>query len=133
MYVQREVLCRLVPTSNVFLLILIPATTHVKINGYDDSSHPIQADTDVGKNDLGVGAGITIYLDNNLIASLKYRLNGQRTNNQAGQMAILKALECIQYTESGGKISTGTYRQQGNTSVATKPEETYRPRGTNQN
>jgi len=78
--------------------------THVKIiEGYEDSSHPIQAYTGGSKNDLGVGAGIAIFLDNNLTATLKYRLNGRCTNNQAEQMAILKALEYIQYMESGEK------------------------------
>ena len=76
---------------------------HVKtIEGYEGSSHHIQAYTDGSKNDLGVGAGIEIFLDNNLRATLKYRLNGRCNNNQAEQMAILKALECLQCTESGG-------------------------------
>jgi len=64
--------------------------THVKIiEGYEDSSHPIQTYTDGSKNDLGVGAGIAIFLDNNLTTTLKYRLNGRCTNNQAEQMSIL--------------------------------------------
>jgi len=33
----------------------------------------------------------------------------------------------------GGKISTSTYRQPENTSITTKPEETYTPHRTNQN
>ena len=78
--------------------------THVKIiEGYEDISHPIQAYTDGSKNDLGVGARIAIFLDNNLTATWKYRLNGRCTNNQMEQMAILKALEYMQYTESGEK------------------------------
>jgi len=78
--------------------------THVKIiEGYEDSSHPIQAYTDGSKNGHGVGAGIAIFLDINLRATLKYRLNGQCTNNQAEQMVILKALEYIQYMQSGEK------------------------------
>ena len=47
-------------------------------------------------------------------------------------MAILKALEYIQYTVSGEK-SVLVHRQPDNTSVATKPEETYTPQRTNQN
>ena len=35
--------------------------------------------------------------------------------------------------EIGGKISTRTYRETDNTSVATKLEETYTPHRTNQN
>ena len=74
--------------------------THVKIiKGYEDNSHPVQAYTDGSKNGLGVGAGIAIFLENNRKATLKYRINGQCTNNQAEQMAIPKPLEYIQYTE----------------------------------
>ena len=80
-----------------------PATRFKIIEGYEDSSHTIQAYTGGSKNDLGVSAGIAIFLDNNLTATLKYRLNGQCTNNQAEQMAILEALEYIQYRESGEK------------------------------
>jgi hypothetical protein len=68
--------------------------THVKIiQGYEDSSHPVQAYTDGSKGDLCVGAVIAIFLDSNLTATLKYRLNGRCTNNRAEQMAIPKALE----------------------------------------
>ena len=71
---------------------------HVKIiEGHEDSSHYIQAYTDGIKSDIGVGSGVAIFLDNNLTATLKYRLNGRCSNNQAEQMAILKALEYIQY------------------------------------
>ena len=78
--------------------------THVKIiEGYEDSSHPIQAHTDGSKNDLRVRTRTAIFLDTNLTATLKYRLNGRCTNNQAEQMAILKALEYIKYTELGEK------------------------------
>ena len=60
-----------------------PAKHFKIIEGYYDSSHPVQAYTDGNKNDLVTGAGIAIFLDNNLTATLKYRLNGRRTNNQA--------------------------------------------------
>ena len=80
-----------------------PATHAKIIEGYEYSSHPIQTYTNGSKNDLGVGAGIAIFLDNNLTATLKYRLHGRCTNNQEEQMAILKALEYIQYTESEEK------------------------------
>jgi hypothetical protein len=107
--------------------------TYVKITeGYEDSSHPIQANTDGGKNGLGVGAGIAIFLDNNLTATMKYRLNGRCTNNQAEQMAILKELECIQYTESGEK-SVLVRTESRATLQLLEPEETYRHQRTNQN
>jgi len=53
-------------------------------------AHTLYKHTDSSKNDLGVGARIAIFLDNNLRATLKNRPNGQCTNNQAEQMAILK-------------------------------------------
>ena len=75
---------------------------HVKIiEGHEDSSHYIHAYNDGSKSDIGVGSGIAIFSDNNLTATLKYRLNGRCSNNQAEQMAILKALEYIQYTKAG--------------------------------
>ena len=70
--------------------------THIKtIDGEEESLHPIQAYTDGSKSDLGVGAGVVILLDNNIIKTMQYRLNERCSNNQAQQMAILKALEYI--------------------------------------
>ena len=78
---------------------------HVKIIETDaDKPHNIQAYTDIGKNEAGVGAGIAIYQDNNLTSTLKYRLSERCTNNQAEQIATLKALEHIQSMETGDKI-----------------------------
>ena len=79
---------------------------HVKITeGHEDSSHYIHAYTDGSKSDIGVGSGIAIFSDNNLTATLKYRLNGRCSNNQAEQIAILKALEYIQYSKAGERQS----------------------------
>jgi len=70
--------------------------THIKtIEGEEESLHPIQSYTDGSKSDLGVGAGVVILLDNNIIKTMQYRLNERCSNNQAEQMAILKALEYI--------------------------------------
>ena len=44
-----------------------------------------------------VGAGVAIFKSDDHIASLKYRLNKRCANNQAEQLAILRALE---YTEN---------------------------------
>jgi hypothetical protein len=77
---------------------------HIKIiEGHEESLHYIQAYTDGSKSDIGVGSGIAIYSENNLTATLKYRLHGRCSNNQAEQMAILKALEHIQYLKAGEK------------------------------
>ena len=77
---------------------------HIKtIERDEESSHPIQAYTDSSKSDFGVEARIVILPDNNLITTMQYRLNERYTNNQAEQMAILKALEYIQHMESDEK------------------------------
>jgi len=55
------------------------------------------------KSDSGVGTGIGILSHNNLKATLKYRLNGHCSNNQAEQMTILKALEYLQYSKADEK------------------------------
>jgi len=79
--------------------------THIKtIEGEEESLHPIQAYTDGSKSNLVVGAGVVIFLDNNIIKTMQYRLNERCSNNQAEQMAILKALEYIQNMESDEKI-----------------------------
>ena len=67
--------------------------THIKtIERDEESSHPIQAYTDGSKSDSGVGAGIVIFLDNNVLTTMQYTLNERCTNTLAEQMAILKAL-----------------------------------------
>ena len=69
---------------------------HVKIiEGHGNSPHYIHAYIDGSKCDSGVGSGIAVLSDNNLTATLKYKLNGRYSNNQAEQVAILKALEYI--------------------------------------
>jgi ribonuclease HI len=62
------------------------------IDGHEESTHYIQAYTDGNKNEADVGSEIAIFSGSSLKTTLKYRLNERRTNNQAEQMAILKAL-----------------------------------------
>ena len=89
------------------------------IEGQEERTHSIYVYTDGSKNDIGVGSGIAIFSDNSLTTCLKYRLNESSSNNQAEQLAILKALEYIQYMEVGEKTSS-THRQQNNNSIAKK-------------
>ena len=97
----------------------------VKINeGHENSPHYIQAYTYGSKNGSGVVSGIAVLSDNTLTATLKYRLDGRCSNNQAKQMAILKTLEYIQYSKAD-KDSPSIYRQPDNTNTNKKPEETY--------
>jgi len=46
-----------------------------------------------------VGAGMVIFVNNELIARHKFRLNQRCSNNQAEQLAIVKALDLINYLE----------------------------------
>ena len=97
----------------------IPAKYVNIIEGQKKRTHSICAYTDGSKNDIGVRSGIAIFSDNRLTTCLKYRLNESSSNNQAEQLAILKALEYIQYMEVGEKTSS-THRQQNNNSIAKK-------------
>jgi ribonuclease HI len=56
----------------------------------------IEVYTDGGKNVSGVGSGIAIFINKHLTFQLKYKLAERRSNNQAEQLAIAKALEKIQ-------------------------------------
>ena len=73
------------------------------IEGQEEGTHSIYAYTDSCNNNIGVGSGIAIFSDNSLTTCLKYRLNERCSNNQAEQLAILKALEYIHYVKVGVK------------------------------
>ena len=48
------------------------------------------------KNDQGVGSGVAIFKGSEMVAKLKLKLVDRCSNNQAEQLAILKALEAIE-------------------------------------
>ncbi|KAJ4426459.1 hypothetical protein ANN_27273 [Periplaneta americana] len=75
---------------------------HVKIReGKEDNEYNIiKIFTDGSKGELGVGAGVAIFKEGHLEKALKYRLNGKCSNNQAEQLAILKAIQHVQTLES---------------------------------
>jgi hypothetical protein len=54
-----------------------PANCVKIIEGQEDSKHAIHVYTDGSKCEYGVGSGIAIISDSNLIDTLKYRLNGR--------------------------------------------------------
>jgi ribonuclease HI len=56
----------------------------------------IQIFTDGSKHEQGVGAGIAIFTQDVLTHQLKYALNKSCSNNQAEQLAIVKALEQLE-------------------------------------
>jgi hypothetical protein len=72
-----------------------PAETINFLTEINEAVSFIQIFTDGSKSELGVGAGIAIFRLGNHIKSLQYRLNKRCTNNQAEQLAILRAVEYI--------------------------------------
>ena len=66
-------------------------------------TNSLQVYTDGSKHEDGVGSGIAVFAGSNLITTQMYRLNGRCSNNQAEQLAILEALECIQNRQDVGK------------------------------
>ena len=65
----------------------------MQVNGYKEQA--IQAYTDGSKSEHGVGSGVAIILKDEVKAQHKYKLDNRCSNNQAEQLAIVKALEII--------------------------------------
>jgi hypothetical protein len=84
---------------------LHPAVSINIITEFNDDNSKIQIFTDGSKTEQGVGAGIAIYMSGTHPNSLKYKLDGKCTNNQAEQLAILRSLEYIQNLQTKRKDS----------------------------
>ena len=79
----------------------------IKILEEDEQSKgTLQVFTDGSKSQEGVGSGIAIYDQDSLIQTLKYKLNRNCTNNQAEQLAILKALQFAEKYLNNYKTAT---------------------------
>ena len=61
----------------------------------DNKSPIIQAYTDGSKSEHGVGSGAAIFIGTKIAAQIKFKLDKRCSNNQAEQLAIIKALESI--------------------------------------
>jgi ribonuclease HI len=72
----------------------------------ENETNDIQIYTDGSKSEEGVGAGVAIFKTDIHIKSLKYKLNKRCTNNQAEQLAILKALEYTENVKAEDKTAT---------------------------
>jgi len=59
----------------------------------ENNAQTIQAYTGGIKNVHGVGSGVAIFVDKELVAQRKFILDLRCSNNQAEQLAIAKALE----------------------------------------
>ena len=73
-----------------------PAETITFLTENNEETSTIQILTDRRKSELGVGADVAIFRSGKHTKGLKYRLNKRCANNQAKQLAIVRALE---YTE----------------------------------
>jgi ribonuclease HI len=82
-----------------------PAETITFLTGYNETNS-IQIFTDGSKAKQGVGAGVAIFKSGIHITSLQYKLNIRCTNNQAEQLAILRALEYTENLQSEDKTAT---------------------------
>ena len=82
-----------------------PAKVVETTTAQEESKHTIKVYTDGSKSEKGVGSGIAIFKHRNLTDTMKYRLNGRCSNNQAEQLAILKALEKIQNLDTNEKTA----------------------------
>ena len=73
-----------------------PATTLETLRKREGQEYTVEIYTDGSNNSEGVGSGVAIFENNQLSLQLRYRLADECTNNQAEQMAIVKALEKLQ-------------------------------------
>jgi ribonuclease HI len=65
-----------------------------EVIGNEEAS--VQAYTDGSKHDQGVGSGAATFIGSEMVAQLKIKLDNRCSNNQAEQLAIIKALEAIE-------------------------------------
>ena len=70
----------------------------------ETNEHTIQIFTDGSKNEHGVGSGTAIYKQNKLTHQMKHKLHDKCSNNQAEQMAIVKALQAIETIKINNNI-----------------------------
>jgi ribonuclease HI len=70
-----------------------PADCATIIQDDNIADSTVQIYSDGSKSEKGVGSGSVIYIDNKIAKQLKFRLHSKCSNNQAEQLAILKAIE----------------------------------------
>jgi ribonuclease HI len=59
--------------------------------------------TDGSKSEQGVGSGVAVFIGKVLTEQLKFQLDNRCSNNQAEQLAIVKALEIIETQQVNNK------------------------------
>ena len=66
-----------------------------EIMNLNEAEPTLRIFTDGSKNEYGVGSGVAIFTKEELIQKLSYKLFRKCSNNQAEQLAIIKALQAI--------------------------------------
>jgi ribonuclease HI len=84
-----------------------PAETITFLSEETKDTSTVQIYTDGSKSEKGAGADIAINMTGDLNKNLKYKLNNRCTNNQAEQLAILKALQHTVNIHAEDKTATG--------------------------
>jgi ribonuclease HI len=82
---------------------LHPADT-VRITEHNEESD-IQIFTDGSKCEHGVGAGIALFIQSKLVHQMRFTLYNNGSNNQAEQLAIVKALETVKELQIAENIT----------------------------
>jgi hypothetical protein len=83
-----------------------PAESVIMSDEGEEEVSPLQIYTYGSKTEKGVGSGIAIYRHGRNIRTLQFKLNKECTNNQAEQLALLKALEALDETHTADKGAT---------------------------
>jgi len=83
-----------------------PAETINFLTENKEETNTIHVFTDGSKSEQGVGTGVAIFRSGKHIISLKYRLNKRCTNNQAEQLAIVRALDYTENLQTQNKTAT---------------------------
>ena len=80
-----------------------------EVEGNEETS--VQVYTDGSKQEQGLGSGAVIFKGSKMIAKLQIKLDNRCSNNQAEQLAILKALEKLEVLsrQSMNPISATTF------------------------
>jgi ribonuclease HI len=80
-------------------------------NKRDDMHYKLEIYMDGSKHEKGVGSGVSIFVDGSLTHQLRYKLEEKCSNNQAEQLAIVKALTKLRsmHTIQGSQQTTAIH------------------------
>ena len=73
-----------------------PAYCVIITEAKDYKDPTVQAYTDGSKGGRGVGSGAAIFIGKKIVAQIKFRLDSKFSDNQAEQLAVIKALEATE-------------------------------------